>query len=189
MKSVFIGGIPASGKSFLAKKLSSEYGISLISTDLLRENLVKDPKTKYWVNFYWNLDEKEYYTTTSCEEQWGNLVHQSEAFWPEILRTVGELSKNGSLVVEGVNVLPHLAAKDFNFSGVYLLGESQETILSRIKKDPRWGKTDKLQQLEAHNFFNCERDWYKKEAEKHGYLSFDNPDEAYKVVAKMIQEK
>lgn len=60
MNYVFIGGIPASGKSYLAKKISDKTGAFHFDLDTLRKELSKDPKLEYWVNFYWNLNEEEW---------------------------------------------------------------------------------------------------------------------------------
>ncbi len=189
MHSVFIGGIPASGKTYLAKKLSEATSLPFLETDDLKKEMEKDPDLKPWVNYYWNLDEKKYYTETSCQGQWKHLVNQSEAFWPYVLAQIQERLKNGPLIIEGVNILPHLAREGLNFSGVYLLGESKEKIYERIKKEPRWGKTEELKQLETESFFNCERVYYKQEAEKYSYRTFTSAIKAENALMKMIKRE
>lgn len=178
MSYVFISGIPASGKSFLAAKLAKETGAFHLDIDTLRSEMNKDPELDAWINFYNNQDEIEYLTITSCEEKWSNLVKQSEAFWPFILKKTEETKKNHkSAIFEAVNILPHLA-KGLDFPGIYLLGESFKQIFERNKKNPRWGKTEELQRLEAETFFNCERENYKREAEKYGFKVFNNSEDA-----------
>ncbi|QQG43589.1 MAG: AAA family ATPase [Candidatus Daviesbacteria bacterium] len=187
MSYVFIGGIPASGKSYLAKKVAEKTGAFHLDVDTLRKEMSKDPQLKYWVNFFFNQDEEEYLKNTPCEKHWENLVKQSEAFWPTILNKINEVIKSHkSAIFEGVNILPHLAKRDFNFPGVYLLGKSFEEIFERNKQDPRWGQTEQLQKLEAELFFNCERPKYKEEAEKYGYKIFDKSDEAEEEVLKLL---
>lgn len=83
------------------------------------------------------------------------------------------------MIFEGVNILPHLAYKDLQIPGIAILGKSSEEILERNKQEPRWGETEELQKLEADAFFNGERPYYKKEAEKYGYPAFETPDEAW----------
>lgn len=179
MSYVFISGIPASGKSFLAEKIAQKIGAFHLDTDTLREEMVKDPAIEPWINFYWKLDEKKYLTETPCYEQWQNLVKQSEAFWPTILEKIKKIKKtHQSAIFESVNILPHLAKRDLDFPGIVLLGESVEQIFERNKKNPRWGKTEELQRLEAEIFFNCERGNYKKEAEKYGFKTFTDSIEA-----------
>ncbi len=187
MANVFISGIPASGKSFLARKVSQNTGAFRLDTDSLRKNMRKDPTLEPWVNFYWSKDEKRYLTETSCQEKWSNLVKQSEAFWPIFLREIKEVIKtHPSVIIEGVNILPHLAARDLNFTGIFLLGESFEQIFERNKKNPRWGSTEELQRLEAKTFFNCERENYKREAERYGFKTFTNSEEAESELLRLL---
>ena len=184
---IFIGGIPASGKSYLAKKISDETGAFVLDLDTVREEMSKDSKLEYWVNFFFKQDEEKYLIETSCEEHWQNLVKQSEAFGPTILSKVKEvMQSHKSAIFEGVNILPHLAKKDFSFPGVFLLGESFNEIFERNKQDPRWGKTEKLQELEARLFFNCDRTKYKEEAEKYGYKTFTNSEAAEKELIHLL---
>lgn len=185
---VFIGGIPASGKSYLAKNIAEKVGVFHLDLDTLRDEMTKDPKLKYWVDFFWNQDEERYLTEISCEQHWQNLVKQSEAFWPTILKKVNEIKKSHeSVIFEGVNILPHLAKRDLDFPGIFLLGESFEQIFERNKQNPRWGQTEELQRKEAELFFNCERLKYKEEAQKFGYKTFSDSEEAEEEVLKLLK--
>lgn len=185
MNSIFITGIPASGKSYLAKKLSKRFNMPILSIDELKNEMVKDPDLKKWVNFYWNVDEKEYYTTKSCEEQWDNLVAQSEAFWTFIKEKINEAMRKEPHIFEGVNLLPHLVSS-LGINGMVLLGESEQSILDRIKKEPRWGRTESLQKLEANAFCNCEATYYRSEAKKYGYEVFNSADKAEEYLVELI---
>lgn len=188
MSYIFISGIPASGKSFLARKFAQKTGTFHLDTDTLRDKMAKDSELEPWVNFYWKQDERKYLTETPCDVQWQNLVRQSEAFWPIILKKIKEVQRlHQAAIFESVNILPHLAAKDLDFSGIVLLGESVEQIFERNKKDPRWGKTVSLQKLEAEVFFNCERKNYEREAEKYGFKTFVNPDEAERELLNLLE--
>ena len=171
---VFISGIPASGKSHLAQKMCEITGALHFKVDDWREEF-RVNKNADWVDFFWNKNESEYWSKTSCEEHWQNIIEQSEALWPDIVKKIRKVVKYGKLAIfEGVNILPHLARQDLNFEGIILLGESVETIFKRNKKDPRWGKTEALQLKEAEMFYNCEGQKYKAEAEKYGYQIFTN---------------
>lgn len=188
MKKLFITGIPTAGKSYLAEKLANAVGGIWISTDDLREELVKNSRYKHWVNFYLDQNEYEYYTTTDYNQQWKNLVKQSEAIWPGLFEKMMELGKNDKLVIfEGVNILPHLAKKYLNFPGIVLIGKSFEEVFERNKKDPRWGETEELQKLEADAFFNGERTHYKREAEKYNYPIFETAKTAYDTALKLLK--
>lgn len=188
MKYAFISGIPASGKSYLAAKVAKIAGALHIEIDELQKEMSNDPELKKWVMFFWDQNEAEYWKNTNCDQQWENLKNQSEAFWPTILKKIREIQKSGNTAIfEGVNILPHLAAKDLQFSGIVLVGDSLEDIFERNKKEPRWGKTKALQRKEAEAFYNCEQPRYKKEAEKYGFKTFTDIEEAEKELLKLLR--
>lgn len=188
MNSVFISGIPAAGKSYLASKLSEELGIRHIDTDDWRYEMDGDPELKKWVMYYLDKDEKEYWDNTSCENHWIGLKRQSEAFWKFFEPKIREILDSGEAVIfEGVNLLPHLVNQIEGFRGIYLLSEDLEEISKRNKKDPRWGSTEELQRKEAEAFVYCETPNYKREAEKYGYKTYMNSADAEEVVRMIIQ--
>jgi predicted kinase len=189
-KYAFIGGIPASGKSYLAKKIAEETGATHINLDELRcSEMIRNPELKPWVEFFINKDEVSYWQNTNCEEDWENLKKQSEAFWPTILNKIKDVQNSGkSAIFEAVNILPHLAHRDLDFKGVFLLGESFEIIFERNKKDPRWGKTEELQRIEADRFFNCESKMYEQEAEKYGFKAFNSAEEAEEEIKNLLEK-
>lgn len=188
VKYAFIGGIPATGKSYLAKKIAKSTGALHFKVDDWREEFRVD-KHADWIDFFWNKNESEYWDKTSCEEHWQNIVKQSEVLWPPgIVRKIKKVVKSGlPAIFEGVNILPHLAAKDLDFPGIFLTGESFEVIFERNKKDPRWGQTEILQKKEAEIFYNCEGPIYKKEAEKYGFKVFSSSIEAEKELIRLLR--
>lgn len=189
MKQVFISGIPTAGKSFLANKVAQKTNSIHIAIDDLRSEMVKSPNLKPWVNFFLNKDEKTYWERITPKQHWKNLVGQSEAFWPTILKKIHEIQKSGkSAIFEGVNILPHLAYKDLNFSGVVLLGNSEQTVFERCVAIPRWGKTNDLQKKEAEWFFVHEGKYYKEEANKYAYKVFNDNEKAEEELIKLLKE-
>ncbi len=188
MKYAFISGIPASGKSHLAKKIAKNMGVLHFKIDDWREEFRKE-KHADWVDFFWNKNESEYWDKTGCDEHWQNIAKQSEALWPDVVNKIGEVVSSGkSAIFEGVNILPHLARRDLKFEGIILLGESFEIVFERNKKDPRWGETEELQQKEAEIFFNCESPKYKAEAEKYGYKVFSDANLAEVELLKLLNK-
>ena len=186
---LFITGIPTAGKSYLAKKLAKEVGGICVSIDDMREDLANDERYKKWVNYYIDQDEYAYYTTTGHDEQWKNLVAQSEGFWPGILAKLARYADEPRPVIfEGVNILPHLAHKDLGIQGIAIIGRSFEEVFERNKKEPRWGETEELQKLEADAFFNGERPHYKEESLKYGYPVFETPDEAWETAVGILNK-
>jgi dephospho-CoA kinase len=174
MNYLFITGTPASGKSTLAQKIAEAKGWQHIDVDNWRGEMWNDPTIRPWVDLFKDKDEAEYWATTSPEEDFQNLVNQSEAFWPVILRKINEIVDQGKpAIFEAVNILPHLAKKDLPFEGIVLINTSSETIFERLKEDPRWGETEELQKIESQRFVE-EAEFYKIEAEKYGYKVFDD---------------
>lgn len=178
-KRLVITGIPTSGKSYLAKLLAEKVDGLAILLDDFREDLSADDDYKKWTNFYLDQDEKTYLTTISSENQWNNLVVQSEGLWPAFLNEISKFKDELKPVIfECVNLLPHLVNKDLDFECVVLIGSTYDETFERNKKEPRWGNTLELQELEAKYFFYVERPHYKEEALKYGYPIFERADDA-----------
>lgn len=187
-KRLFITGIPTAGKSYLAKLVAEKVDGLAVLLDDFRESLASDPLYKKWTNFYLDKDEKEYLTTTTPDQQWLNLVAQSEGLWSAFLQEIGKYAEETKPVIfECVNLLPHLASRDLTFPGIVLIGSSFEETLERNIKDPRWGDTRELQELEAQTFFSIERPKYRAEAEKFGLRVFETPNQAFDYCVKLLQ--
>jgi len=178
---IFITGIPTSGKSYLAKQLAEKTrGLAVLLDDFRDELAGESEVYKKWTNFYLDQDETLYYTHITPEESWNGLVRQSEGLWPGFLKKIDSYrNENRPVIFECVNLLPHLAHRDLKFPGVCLVGRSYEETLARNKKDPRWGKSPELQELEAKEFFFMDRPRYREESEKYGYPIFIGADEAF----------
>lgn len=187
-KRLYITGIPTSGKSFLAKKLAGIVGGVAVLMDDVREDMKNDERYKKFVNFYWDKDEEKYYTTTSPNDQWNNLVMQSEGMWPAFIEKIEKYKdETRPVIFECVNILPHLAKRSLYFDGLVIIGHSYEETLERIKQSPRWGSTEHLKKLEAESFFYVERPKYKTEAKKYKYSVFESADEALESGLKLLQ--
>jgi hypothetical protein len=63
---------------------------------------------------------------------------------------------------------------------------SYETTLERNQKEPRWGVTKELQELEAKEFFYDERPRYQAEAEQYGYPILEMPEEALPMIREIL---
>lgn len=187
-KRLFITGIPTAGKSYLAKKLAQAVDGIPVPLDDFREDLKNNDVYKKWVNFYYDQDEEIYLTATSPDRMWKNLMAQSEALWPIFSERINSYKNESRPVIfECVNILPHLARRDLSFPGIVIIGSSFEETFERNKKEPRWGNTVRLQELEAKMFFEVERPRYKEEAEKYGYQVFENSDDAFGLVLKLLE--
>ncbi len=85
--------------------------------------------------------------------------------------------------------MPHLAHQDLDFHGIVLLGDSEQIVLERCRKNPRWGKTDELQKKEAKWFFVHEGTIYRKEANKYGYKVFNDSEKAEIELLRLLKNK
>ena len=187
MKYVFIGGIPAAGKSYLAGKVAKAFKVQHIDIDRWRSELKKDPNLEPWVNFVWHQNEEKYWQSTDSQKHWQNLKNQSEAIWPIIKEKINKVVAAGEpAIFEGVNILPHLAKADLDFPGIYFLGKSFAQIFKRLKKEPCWGRTEELQKKEAEMFIR-EGSIFKKEAEKYGFKTFIDLRKAEKELLNLLK--
>lgn len=188
MKFAFISGVPASGKTYIAQKMFKSIGCLHVNLDDLRGDMVSDLKLEPWVNFFRRQNELEYWNSVTPEEHWNNLRNQAEAFWPTYLAKINETKNTSkSAIFESVSILPHLAYRNLDFPGIYLLGESIEIIFKRLKENSRWGGNEELQRMEAEWFYLHEGKMYESEAKKYGFKSFRHPKKAEEELLKLIQ--
>lgn len=174
---VFVGGTPAAGKSYTVKDFIRNSGIDIayISIDDLRDQFKDDPALKYWVDFFWEKDEQEYWQNSSYEEDIQNLIQQSEAFWPKVKEKINSvIATEKNAILEGVNLLPHLVKEYPQVPALFIYSDDEQTLLERIKQDPRWGSEDHLQRMEARFFIEYDARFIKTEAPKHGYWITDS---------------
>ena len=189
MKSVFISGIPTAGKSHLADKIAKITGAVHFNIDDFREEMRNNPEFKQWIDFFKDQDEEKYWNEHSHKEHWENLKRQSEGIWPFIKNKINNALESGQIsIFEGVNLLPHLIS-EIDIDGMYLLGESEETVLERYRKKPRWGKAEELLKKQSECSFQYERPMYKKEAEKYGFKTFTDSDTAEKELFNLMEYK
>jgi len=186
-KRLFITGIPTAGKSYLADKLALTVGGIHVQVDHIRKELKNNSQYEKWANFYHKQGSGTiYYRTTTYDEQWQNLVNQSEGIWPKVIEKINSYKdETRPVVFEGVNILPHLAKRDLSFPGVVIIGKSLEEVIKRNTEHPRWGNTEI--EIQSDAFFFGERPHYKQEAEKYGYKVFENSEEAFESALKILK--
>lgn len=182
-KRMFITGIPTAGKSWAGNLIATELNAVHIEIDDIRVELQKNPLYKDLVNFYFNLNEKEYFENTTHKEQWDDIVTQSEGMWTALLKKMRSYDNNPRpIVFEGVNLLPHLMRRDLpEYKGIVLLGPSFEKALERDRQSPRWGNTEELIHMEVESYFYGQRPHYKEEGLKYGYEVCDTATEAFNI--------
>lgn len=187
----FIGGTPAAGKSYLARKFieKSKLKIEYIEMDTLREKFARDPALDYWVKFLESKDELKYWNKVTAKEHLDNMIAQSEAFWPEIVKKVKSIQRNNEhAIFEAVNILPHLAYKDFDFPGLFLVQDDVNELRKRLETNPRWGESKELIELEAKFFTEWEGEYIKREAKEYKYPVFDESEDAEKYLEQIFEK-
>lgn len=133
---ILIGGAPTTGKSTLAQLVSTELGIPWISTDQIRSILRLSANRKDNPALF---DEEGYtaerfLTEFSAEQIVKKEMNQAEEVWPAVKMLIdNEYTWNEGFIIEGVSILPHLVAKDFqnatNIKTVFLIDEDADRIL------------------------------------------------------------
>ena len=186
MNSVFIGGVPAAGKSFLADKISKKYGINHVEVDKIRGAIDKLELTQ-WVNYFRDQDPEEYWQKTKSKEHCQNVIKQTEMLWPEMLNSIKTILEKGETTIfESRNFLPHLV-KDLSIPGIFILPESIDILRVRNKIRPRWIKEGIDLQESLLEAFMCESKIIAEEAREHGYKAFSNSLDAERELLNLLQ--
>ncbi len=180
---ILIGGAPTTGKSTMAGLLAGHLNIPWISTDQIREIMMavadrnRYPKLFNQIFNYESYTAEKFLTEFSAEEIVKMEMEQSEAVWVGIKKFIEEdwIWKEG-FIVEGVNILPHLVAKDFkdnkNIKPVFLVDEDKDRTRDVIFKRGLWDDANtysddvKEKEVEWASLFSRK---IKIEAEKYGY--------------------
>jgi 2-phosphoglycerate kinase len=111
---ILIGGSPTSGKSTVARSISSLLGFSVISTDDLGAAArgVTGPAVVPDLFAARAEDYREYYISHSSEELLEHAQRSHRALWPAIESVIREHATwASSAIIEGWSVLPDLVAK------------------------------------------------------------------------------
>lgn len=113
---ILLGGMPTVGKSTLAEGLSRRLGLPWISTDQIRTIMREvapraDRPTLFNPEGY---DAERFLTEHSVQAIVDLEIGQGEATWPGIRRLIDDdYTWTSGFIIEGVNVLPHLVARDY----------------------------------------------------------------------------
>jgi 2-phosphoglycerate kinase len=111
-----IGGAPAVGKSTVAAALAAHLSLPWISTDQIRDIMrtVADRRDHPKLFNPQGFDAEGFYNGFSTEDVVGIEIGQGEAAWTGIQALIDrDYTWPQGFVVEGVNLLPHLIARDY----------------------------------------------------------------------------
>lgn len=141
---ILIGGAPTTGKSTVAKALAKQLDLPWLSTDQIRDTMrVLADKDKYPNLFNGGLDAETFLTSFTASEIVDKEMKQSEAAWLGIKAFIDEdYTWLNGFIIEGVNILPHLVARDFsdhsNVRAVFLIDRDKEHMRKVIYERGLW---------------------------------------------------
>ncbi len=143
---ILIGGAPTAGKSTMAHLVAGHLGLPWISTDQIREmmRLVANR------NDYPKLFSPEGYTAERFLTEFSTAqiadmeMEQGEAVWPGIKKFIlDDYTWRDGFIIEGVDILPHLIAKDFvnekQIRPIFLIDEDRDRISDVLFTRGLWG--------------------------------------------------
>jgi len=141
---ILIGGAPTTGKSTVAQSLAKKLDLPWLSTDQIRNTMrVVADKDKYPNLFNGGLDAETFLTSFTASEIVDKEIAQSEAAWLGIKAFIEEdYTWPKGFIIEGVNILPHLLARDFgdssNVTAVFLIDRDNERMRKVIYERGLW---------------------------------------------------
>lgn len=141
---ILIGGAPTTGKSTVAQALAKRLDLPWLSTDQIRNTMrVVADKDKYPNLFNGGLGAETFLTSFTASEIVDKEIAQSEAAWLGIKAFIEEdYTWPRGFIIEGVNILPHLVARDFgddkNVRAVFLIDRDSAQMRKVIYERGLW---------------------------------------------------
>jgi 2-phosphoglycerate kinase len=172
---ILVGGMPAAGKSTLAAKLSHHLNLSWLSTDhvgiILRAVASREthPELFTWEGY----DEQPSSREPTADEIVDNELAKAEHNWLGVRKLIQEdYTWTDGAVIEGVDILPHLVARDFPGSdavrAVFIGEQERGRIRATLRaRGPFW---DEEKEVEWVLKFGQR---VRSEAERYGFAWID----------------
>jgi 2-phosphoglycerate kinase len=141
---ILIGGAPTTGKSTVAQALAKELNLPWLSTDQIRDTMrVVADEDRHPNLFNGGLDAETFLTSFTASEIVDKEIAQSEAAWLGIKAFIEkDYTWPKGFIIEGVNILPHLVARDFsgnpNVRAVFLIDRDNERMRKVIYERGLW---------------------------------------------------
>lgn len=148
---ILIGGAPASGKSYLARKLAEELNLPWISTDTVREQMRQVVRKQDYPHLFIHANATaeiavEFLTHNTAKEIVDHQNEESREVWKGVEALIKTDYVWGSFLVEGVAVLPDLVSNlktGKKFKSIFLVDENVERIKELIYTRGLWDDADK----------------------------------------------
>lgn len=147
-KIILIGGSPTVGKTYAAKKLARSLKLPWLSTDAIRMQMRKIVRPKDYPELFRFAGATSALAVTYLSKHSANEIvrHQnaeSREVWKGV-RGLLESSDCGSIIIEGVAILPRLvkflALKNKTVKAVFLVDENTQRVRQTVYRRGLWGK-------------------------------------------------
>lgn len=193
---ILLGGAPTTGKSTIAKALAQHFNLPWISTDQIRNTMRVTASRESHPNLFnpEGYNAERFLTEFSAEQIVAMELAQGEAAWAGIKAFIEEdYTWDDGFVIEGVNILPHLVAKDFSqdddISAVFVVDHDIERMRKVIYERGLWDDADKYpdslkeKEVEWVTLFNQR---LEDEAKRHDYPLIEvhkNSDDVNRIIS------
>jgi len=196
---ILIGGAPTVGKSTIAAALGKHLDLPWISTDQVRSVMRAVVNRSTHPNLYGpeGMSAEEFLTTHSAEQIVAMEFAQADAAWQANRAfIVKDFVWTNGFIMEGVNIVPHLVARDFGtdlrVQAVFLFDHDEARMrhviytrgLSRAARD--YADSVKEKEVAWAMLFNQR---LEAEAKKHGFpiVEVNKADNDIRAVVKAIE--
>lgn len=195
-KIILLGGAPTTGKSTIAQALANNFNLPWISTDQIRNTMRITASRDTYPNLFnpEGYDAERFLTEFSAEQIVDMEFRQSEAAWMGIKAFIeNDYTWNDGFVIEGVNILPHLVAKDFeghdDIKAIFVVDHDSEKMRKVIYERGLWDDANKY----PDSLKEKEVEWatllsqrLEAEAKEHGFPLIEvhkNGDDVERIVS------
>ncbi len=189
-----LGGPPRIGKSLIAAAMARRHGIRCVSTDVLGATLEQEQGQDTAPGLFvqeridaLSTEERIHLMAEDTDRRIAWLVEEAEATWeavPPLLRR--EHDGGRDVLVEGVAVLPHLAATlDFPELRALFVGHRGDGLEESLRTSLRQNEDEWLRDVSGEElaawatFVRRMSDHVEREAREHGFPYVEMGDAAF----------
>ena len=192
---ILIGGAPATGKSVLAKKLSNEYGIPWISTDVIRDwmkTVVSKDKYPHLFNFT-EITAEEHYKKHSVAETIKFEKLRDQDVFKGIKSFIEKNDDWEECIIEGISLHPkfisQLNSEDYEIYPIFLVDNDEKRIKDILVTRGLWDDAhtyeDWVKDIEEEYLIKTNQ-YYMKECEKYKLKYFEIAEKRQETTKKIF---
>ena len=193
---ILIGGAPITGKSVLAKKISDEYGIPWLSTDVIRswmKTIVSKDKFPHLFNFT-EITAEEHYKKHSVAETIKFEKLRDQDVFKGIKSFIEKNDDWKEYVIEGISLHPkfisQLESEDYKVYPIFLVDNDEKRIRDILFSRGLWGDADTyedwVKDIEEKYVIETNQ-YYMKECEKYKLKCFEIAEKRQDTTKKIFE--